>query len=379
MPGQWRAREGARLLRLFPVILLLAACATGAIRERVLSLPSIEGAGYVGAETCAGCHEDLSATMAQTVHGRLADFEYLGTEAGCEACHGGGSLHIEGGDAGRILRFEQLTPDQSAAICVKCHSDGKLMEWTHGEHAFADLTCGNCHSIHAAEARASLNKEDPQLCFDCHQEQMAKTNFPSHHPIREGKMSCNSCHNPHGELQIDEQARDVCLTCHARYQGPFVFEHSPVEEGCNTCHDPHGSVANNLLPQNEPFLCLQCHESHFHASRVGATVNVKDVLSFDGRTLDVLARSDPAAYNNILTGGSAGAMTPAEALAAGYDVTVPFSNAHGAEGWRKAFLTRCTTCHSVVHGSDLPSQTVPVMDTSTPPDGYPDGGYGLTR
>ncbi|RMF47274.1 MAG: DmsE family decaheme c-type cytochrome [Deltaproteobacteria bacterium] len=366
-----------RLWKVLPLVLLLTACATGAIRERILTLPVIEGATYVGADTCAGCHEEISSSMDATVHGRLADFEVMGAEKGCESCHGPGSLHVDSGDASKILYFDRLTADETAAVCTKCHSDGNLMDWAHGEHALADLSCGDCHSIHAPEAAGSLKQNDPALCYSCHQEQQAKMNLPSHHPVKEGKMGCNSCHNPHGELATDEQARDLCLNCHSRYQGPFVFEHAPVEEGCNTCHDPHGAVANNLLQQNEPFLCLQCHESHFHAARGGASVDVKDVLAFDGRKLDALRTSDPAAYNNILTGGAAGQMTPGEALAAGYDVTVPFTNAHGEEGWRKAFLTRCTTCHSVVHGSDLPSQTVPVIDTNG--DGYPDGGYGLTR
>ena len=38
-----------------------------------------------------------------------------------------------------------------------------------------------------------------------------------------------------------------------------------------TCHDPHGAMVNNMLKQNEPFLCLQCHEMHFHSARVGPT------------------------------------------------------------------------------------------------------------
>lgn len=375
MPEKPFRARGTRLLRLLPIVLILGACATGAIREKVLTLPVIEGASYVGADTCAGCHDELSTAMPGTIHGRLAEFEFMGAEKGCESCHGPGSIHAESGDYNKILKFDELTSDEAAAVCVKCHSDGALFEWTHGEHALADVGCTDCHSIHAAEARVSLKKEDPELCFDCHQEEMAKTNFPSHHPIKEGKMNCSSCHNAHGELQTDEQARDACLNCHARHQGPFVFEHAPVEEGCNTCHDPHGTVANNLLQQNEPFLCLQCHESHFHAARGGSTVDVKDSGAFDGRKLDELSRTDPAAYNDIVSND----MTPGQALAAGYDVSVPFTNAHGADGWQQAFLTRCTTCHQTVHGSDLPSQTVPVMDTSDPQDGFPDGGYGLTR
>ena len=78
-----------------------------------------------------------------------------------------------------------------------------------------------------------------------------------------------------------------------------------------------------------------------------------------------------------MTGGAAGAMTPKEANLAGYNVTLEFTNKFGEEGWRKAFLTKCSTCHTVVHGSDLPSQSAPVIDADG--DGFPDGGHGLTR
>ena len=39
----------------------------------------------------------------------------------------------------------------------------------------------------------------------------------------------------------------------------------------------------------------------------------------------------------------------------------------GPSGFRQAFTTKCTQCHTQVHGSDLPSQTVPGL------------GGGLTR
>jgi DmsE family decaheme c-type cytochrome len=336
-----------------------------------LTLPVIEGATPVGQETCQECHEGYGAG----VHSRLAGFEYMGGTEGCEACHGGGSLHVDS-DGDQILKFGELLPEESAAVCAKCHTDGKLMGWTHSEHALSDVACNDCHTIHG-DGKSALKQEDPELCYSCHQEQQAKANFPSHHPVKEGKMTSGDCHNPHGELQTEELARDLCLECHARYRGPFVFEHAPVEEDCSTCHDPHGTVANNLLLQNEPFLCLQCHENHFHATRVGPSKDIADTLAFDGIALDALRTSDPAAYEDIV-GIDGSPMTPSAAAAAyGSDLVVPFTNQFGDKGWAMGFNTRCTVCHSVVHGSDKPSQTVPVIDTNG--DGYPDGGSGLTR
>ena len=334
-----------RLLSVLLLVMFLAACATGAIREKMLSMPQIDGASYVGQDTCLGCHDDMAGDMfaigtgtegfAKNVHGRLADFEMLGAEKGCESCHGPGSLHVEGeGDTAYILRPAELSAEEVGAICSTCHTDGSLMDWTHSEHALADLSCTDCHSMHSEHtAKTLLKKEDPELCYSCHQEMQAKANFPSHHPIKEGKMSCGDCHNPHGELNTHERTNDLCLDCHTRYQGPFVFGHAPVEDDCTICHDPHGSVANNMLKQNEPFLCLQCHEGHFHMLRNSAQAQT--------------------------TGTPVNGTIP---VTTGMTDT---ANPHGTEGFQSSFGTKCTTCHKVVHGSDFPSQ--------------PLSGGGLTR
>ena len=322
-----------RLLSLLPLLLLLAACATGVIREKMLTMPQVDGASYVGQDTCLDCHGDMAENFSHNVHARLADFEMMGAEKGCESCHGPGSLHVEGfGDTDKILRPAELAAEETGAICATCHTDGSLMDWTHSEHALADLSCTDCHSMHDEDAKTALLKdEDPDLCYSCHQEQMAKSNFPSHHPIDEGKMSCGDCHNPHGELNTAERTNDLCLDCHTRYQGPFVFGHAPVEDDCTICHDPHGSVANNMLVQNEPFLCLQCHEGHFHLLREALSKPADGTLP--------ASQLDP------------------ERVAA--------ANPHGREGFQASFGTKCTTCHQVVHGSDFPSQ--------------PLNGGGLTR
>ena len=82
-------------------------------------------------------------------------------------------------------------------------------------------------------------------------------------PLREGKMVCSDCHNPHGSL-TDKLLRansinDNCYKCHAEKRGPFLFEHIPVRENCLNCHDPHGSVNEFLLKVSRPRLCAECH------------------------------------------------------------------------------------------------------------------------
>ena len=170
------------LVKGLPLLLVLGACATGTIREKVLTLPVIEGAKYSGQETCAECHDDMAGDMfpastggegfAKTIHGRLANWELMGAERGCEACHGPGCLHVNNdGDTEFILRPAELPADQASAICAKCHTEGKLMDYTHSAHALSDVGCVDCHSIHDGVGKFSLKQEDPELCVSCHQEE----------------------------------------------------------------------------------------------------------------------------------------------------------------------------------------------------------------
>ncbi len=269
-------------------------------------------------QACLECHTDFSLEDVGNVHHRIRSFEVKGNKTGCEACHGLGQEHMEEGDPEKIFSFKKATSEEASQACLNCHQSMQATDWNLGDHAFNDVSCTECHSIHNEK---SLVKPDPELCMDCHSEIKMKANFPSHHPLKEGKMTCSDCHAHHGSLiqnlKTTERLNDLCLKCHADKQGPFIFEHAPVLEDCSICHDSHGSVANNLLKQNEPFLCLQCHESHFHAGRLGLE---------EPRTLPVGMASQ---------------------------------NPFGTEGWRVAFLTKCSQCHFKVHGTDLPSQTVP--------------------
>ncbi|MBN2705326.1 MAG: DmsE family decaheme c-type cytochrome [Deltaproteobacteria bacterium] len=273
----------------------LAACKTGEMGSKIF--PVIPGATYVGDQACLDCHEDshpgLMASYKGSIHGALADFETLGRKKGCESCHGLGSVHAESGSPADILNLKKIGPEAAAEICLECHKTGGPMKWRGGEHAMNDVSCVDCHQMHKTRSATaskeinaptsawerhavrspSLKKAEPDLCYDCHENIQVRFNYPSHHPVREGKMICSDCHEPHGgpgNLKTEGMAaQDVCFNCHARYQGPFAYEHEAVIEGCGNCHEPHGAVVDNLLKKTEPFLCLQCHRVHSPIQAVG--------------------------------------------------------------------------------------------------------------
>jgi len=304
-------------------MLCYAGCTQEGFVRKQAVCPTIPGASYVGDQSCLDCHEEVVAGFKKTIHGRIADFEVVGLSKGCESCHGPGSIHAEDEDPASIISFKDISKGQASAVCSQCHTSGTLMDWQGSEHSLSNVSCIDCHRAHSRTKRL-LSQPEPKLCNDCHQDIRAKTLYPSHHPIKEGKMVCSDCHQAHGSfvtnLKTEERLNDLCFECHSAKQGPFVFEHEPVVENCAICHDAHGTVANNLLVQNEPFLCLQCHQFHFHAGKIGGETGPTDAAV-------------QAKYGRSVTSG--------------------------VQRMTMAYTTKCTQCHSQVHGSDLPSQSVP--------------------
>jgi DmsE family decaheme c-type cytochrome len=228
--------------------------------------PQAKTASYVGDGMCTGCHGDVSDAFSKTAHGQLADFQVKDFRKGCESCHGPGSIHAESSNPEDITVFKDLSPSKASEVCLRCHTNGSFMTFSVSEHNINDVSCISCHRVHQTRDNHNLVLAEDKLCLGCHKDIASKLNYPSHHPLREGKMTCLDCHDPHsGEknLKTVQTPNDLCFECHTDKQGPFTFEHEPVVEDCGLCHEPHGTLVNNLLKKTEPYLCLQCHQFHF--------------------------------------------------------------------------------------------------------------------
>lgn len=276
-------------------------------------------ADYIGTDTClSACHfhdalrRDFDATTMGVQLSKQSGMPLVN----CESCHGPGSLAVEG------LTPEQVASDRAAGIqtackydtlldlatlpapaqsliCLNCHTRNatfNLHDWNASVHNINDVSCFECHLTHAGpDLRVEL-QETAAMCERCHQKVKASFSLRSHHPVPEKKIFCTDCHDAHGSTadgQLREMTlKDTCGQCHADKTGPSVFEHADNVEDCSSCHSPHGSVNDDLLTVRQPFLCLQCHSVH----RTAVTSTNKAV-----------------------------------------------------------FNTRCTDCHSQIHGTDLPS------------------------
>ena len=274
---------------------------------------------FMGQETCLQCHENFLDANHQGLH-----WQASGGRAECESCHGTCGNHAESRDVSQVLTNER-NPELFQARCTVCHVK-MITGWKAHKMNVAGMNCFDCHRIHQAPSKGMLSKPQAELCTSCHIDIKGKMHLPSHHPMKHSRMECSSCHDFSGNMLFEpDRKNEMCLKCHAQYRGPFVFEHAPVAEDCMICHDPHGTVANNLLKQNEPFLCLSCHQMHFHTQLDG----------YEGEFTSPLFPD---------RGGR--------------------SNKHSM---KSGMLTKCTQCHQPVHGSDNPSQ------------GLSSGGKSLTR
>jgi DmsE family decaheme c-type cytochrome len=278
-------------------------------------------ANYIGSEAClAKCHQHdkISADLQQSVHGAQVSAASGLPLVNCESCHGPGSLAVdqlvEMPSGEKRCAFENLLPLQElpaqaqSLLCLKCHSVAStpnLQHWNAGTHANSDVSCFDCHNLHMGPQQKVSRQEMSALCYTCHQQVRMQFAQFSHHPVPEHKMACIDCHEPHGTSQENllkgPTVKAMCTRCHMEYQGPFVYEHADVTENCVNCHTPHGSPNEPLLTAGQPFLCLQCHAGHH------------------GR-------------------GSQSAQ-----------------GALSSRDMKAALYSRCTDCHSSIHGTDVPS------------------------
>jgi len=269
--------------------------------------PEINGATYTNESgECLECHEEHMRTFAMTKHGRSLP------QGGCESCHGPMSKHMDAPRRKPALLVtvgpnSSLTAEQQNSICTQCHQGGVQMNWQMSSHAFAENTCVDCHNMMNMEDPVLTRTSQTQVCFTCHKDKRAQMYRRSRHPMKEGKVVCSDCHNPHGSAGptqlVKNSVNETCYQCHQEKRGPFLVEHQPARENCSYCHDPHGSTQPRMLKVRQPWLCQQCHGEAYHPGDL-----------YDGTGIPI-------------NGGAA----------------------------RQLLGKSCTNCHNMVHGSNHPS------------------------
>lgn len=218
-------------------------------------------------EDCRSCHEEDLTLFNRTYHATL--------EESCNSCHKGAAAdeHLKKQNEGEDFPgpdIRKLATEDANAVCLSCHEKTHHAAWEGSSHERRGLKCIDCHAVHTFESERKQLKtaEASETCFTCHKDIRAMSMRTSHHPVREGLMGCESCHNPHDgtrpKMIKADWVNELCYQCHTEKRGPFLWEHAPMRESCLTCHNPHGTNHDKMLQAKLPYLCQRCHLNTRH-------------------------------------------------------------------------------------------------------------------
>jgi DmsE family decaheme c-type cytochrome len=250
------------------LLVVLSALAVSAAAQDNKKEEQPEGAA------CRGCHEDRLAKFDRTPH--------AGATESCLSCHKGADAHMKGRMEGQDTpapRLGELKAADANAVCQTCHEAKHNQTWLGSSHARRGVRCTDCHSVHDAKSPQHQLKtaSDPETCYSCHASVRAQGLRTSHHPVREGLMTCATCHDPHDgtkpKMVKAEYTNELCYQCHTEKRGPFLWEHAPVRENCLSCHNAHGSNHDKLLVSQQPWLCQRCHLNTRHPGTLYSGIN----------------------------------------------------------------------------------------------------------
>ena len=227
---------------------------------------------------CKACHEAVLTKFEKTPHAAQA--------GSCATCHGDAVVahlqsNVEKGEPGNVeaISMKKRKAKEVNATCLGCHEKTHHPTWFGGAHDRRGVACTDCHSVHHPESPKGQLKTafEPDTCFKCHSAIRAQSLRTSHHPVREGLMTCTSCHNVHDgskpKLIRADWTNELCYQCHTEKRGPFLWEHAPVRENCLNCHNPHGSNHDKMLVSQQPWLCQRCHLNTRHPGTFYSNIN----------------------------------------------------------------------------------------------------------
>jgi len=270
-----------------------------------MTAAQVAATGRSWTKTCAGCHvtgytlqEETSGewvlnTPPQTLYypddpyyydlNKDGFKDFLGV--GCEACHGGGSLHILGqGDPDQIINPADLTNEQQVWLCGSCHTRAESVPT--GAHDFGYNETEN-HGYRIGDNSWDYYQDNGGFWGDGITTAKGENQYPTyehsaHFTNPYHFVACTDCHDVHsgerylpkatvteGTLVTATSFEDdtLCLSCHATH-GPFAELTKEQIADYETNRTAIGTVVSahthhNYNPEGAVGMsrCTKCHMS----------------------------------------------------------------------------------------------------------------------
>jgi predicted CXXCH cytochrome family protein len=171
----------------------------------------------------------------------------------CQRCHGPGGEHVRAANAAEsVLRVRssivnpaRLSPDRQLEICMQCHLETttfRLPEsyrrFGRGFYSYRPGEPLADYIVHFDHAPGTGHDDKFEIVSAAYRLRKAACFLKS-----EGKLTCTTCHNPHGTVAPGQRAkhyRDRCLSCHSSKDAAphklFVADFDRSD--CVACHMP---------------------------------------------------------------------------------------------------------------------------------------------
>lgn len=193
-------------------------------------------------KNCAKCH--VTGFKMNFKDGKY-DSTWADNGAGCEACHGPGSHHVNAETIEKldtIMNPARLHDDRRAnMICGQCHTRGKS---TDGKYGYPNTyTVGDELTFTYVQVTPEKNKNRfwPDGSSKSHHQQF--TDFQKSMKFSKG-VKCWSCHDPHKSspgngFALRLTGNLLCQSCHGVLSGSQNLSHKLHDHGnCIACHMP---------------------------------------------------------------------------------------------------------------------------------------------
>jgi len=265
--------------------------------------------------SCGGCHAEVVAEQAVSVHGPDGVRHSTGMELpSCASCHGDTHTMMAADDPS-----SPMNESRQGEVCGTCHGSGQpvppgvrtirpIEAYTGSVHAAEvakgnhGASCSDCHTAHsplqATNTTSSIHRLNvPATCGTCHAEITAQFNDSIHglaanNGILDSPV-CTDCHGEHRILGVGAEGSPVsatnipvrvCGPCHSdvrlgekyglaadqvpSYEDSFhgLAARGGVQEvaNCASCHGVHNilpssDAASFIHPDNLAQTCGKCH------------------------------------------------------------------------------------------------------------------------
>jgi predicted CXXCH cytochrome family protein len=195
---------------------------------------------------CLHCHFTGADRALKDARNHYAGEPFASVGITCAACHGDPAAHLASGGKVHMAEIDRMEPVRRDSVCLNCHLEGQAAVVREGKEIESFVPGDNLFEFALFFVRAGEDGSGGRATSQW--EALLKSQCKQ----KSGdKLTCTTCHDPHGSPSPDERVafyRQRCLQCHQ--QAGFAASHHPENADCTACHmarPPSNDIAHEQV------------------------------------------------------------------------------------------------------------------------------------